>query len=82
MTFPSIIFAPSRALPHPRIVHRVAQSDPQTAKFCRRDAKATARNRAMVPAGAYSDISLRGADGLYPNASLGAPQRFRPASAD
>jgi hypothetical protein len=39
MTFPSIIFTPSRALPHPRILHRVAQSVPQTAKFGRRDAK-------------------------------------------
>ena len=30
------------------------------------------------PGGAYSDISLRGADGLYPDASLGVLNAFAP----
>jgi hypothetical protein len=35
-----------------------------------------------MPVGAYGDISLRGAEGLCPNAGLGASQRFRSTSID
>ena len=61
--FHSIIFAPSGALPHKgraRRVHRVAQSDPQTAN----SAGVTLSHRSQPcygPGGAYGDISLRGA---------------------
>jgi TIR domain len=73
--FHSIIFAPSGALPHKgraRIVHRVAQSDPQTAN----SASVTLSHRAQPcygPGGGLWRHQPPGRRGLYPNASLGAP---------
>src|SRR5580704_6108252 len=73
--FHSIIFAPSGALPHKgraRIVHRVAQSDPQTAN----SAGVTLSHRSQPcygPGGGLWRHQPPGRRGLYPNASLGAP---------
>jgi hypothetical protein len=81
--FHSIIFAPSGALPHKgraRRVHRVAQSDPQTAN----SAGVTLSHRSQPcygPGGGLWRHQPPGRRGLYPNASLGAPHS-RPNNRD